>query len=136
MAFPDSLDPVFRPDGLEARLQAALQDSGAELVSIDCEEYPCLAVVDLGEPQGVVVVTEDGHSQIQSATGDLKTTIGEAFPHCSGRIHGGSGGSVDERTSFAVLSLDPDETNGGKRIRYRMRLSVSYFEAELDVEEP
>ena len=54
--FPENLPAAYRPEEFERNIRAALQGApGVDLMSMNCEEYPCIAILrttDTGEDWG------------------------------------------------------------------------------------
>jgi hypothetical protein len=126
--FPDDLDPAFRPEGMEDRVKAAMKGSGlGEVAHVDCEEYPCIAVVTL---PGF-----DTNSMFEGKYDSVTEAFAGSFPNRDARDYFGSGGTGEHRIAYGIVSLGPDgDAEETDRLWYRLELAAAYFDAELEEE--
>lgn len=92
LPWPDDLPAELGPEQFEATLQAALGDFDAQIVEVDCSEYPCLAVLDGGPIENPMTFAQDLSSTItdgveSSLPDDVELSMGiqvEASDHGDG----------------------------------------------------
>ncbi len=125
-AWPEDPPEATRPEVWEKNLKDALARHGAgSVVSIDCQEYPCVAIL---EPKPGV---EDWKGPFEDAFADLSTNVfrdnasvhamasasedGEKTSYLMGvAIYPGDDGDEDTktRTNYRLSTLMDDEANG------------------------
>ena len=118
MDWPEALPEALRPEGFEATLRAALGDSGYRVGEIDCSEYPCLAVLDLGvvdDPmiaaQDVSGVLRDGTEGVLGADQDVDMGI-----QVEAEENGEGGAEVRVGLSMGAGGVDPRDARTGARM--------------------
>ncbi|MCP4867876.1 MAG: hypothetical protein GY898_04085 [Proteobacteria bacterium] len=101
IAWPEDLDDVYRPEGFEANIEAALAEVPfGEIEVLDCSEYPCFAVIRSAE-------TGDGwQDPVREFADLLKARAGDntgVMKHLSGI------GRDGEELRYAGISYGPNE---------------------------
>lgn len=66
LAWPESLRPELRPDRFSATLSAMLEGSEYQVADVDCSEYPCLAVFDLGTAENPMAAAQEMAAQLRA----------------------------------------------------------------------
>jgi hypothetical protein len=116
--WPEDLPKGYSPEEFRATLTEALaSQEGAELVDIDCSEYPCIAVLDLpteGGPQAARSLADKLTESGFEGDSDLMVMIGQR---------------EDEEGSqtVAVLSAMPEgeaQVGATDRTNFRMRQAM------------
>jgi hypothetical protein len=100
-AWPADLPQGYKPDVMEARINALLEKSGlGELVDFDCDEFPCVAVIEAKQPG------DDWNKKLQGAMSELAKT-----PDLGGRVSMSMSGSKhqdgDKTTMMNAVVLVP-----------------------------
>lgn len=99
--WPANVPQGYRPEVMEARINALLEKSGlGELVDFDCEEFPCVAVIEAKEN------SPDWTKKLQGALSELART-----PDLGGRVSMSITGSQhqdgDKTTLTNAVALVP-----------------------------
>ncbi len=115
-AWPENLPAPYRPDAFEAFVkERAATIPGASLVTMDCDEYPCIAVIQSTDP------TEAWQDNLMPLHDDLGQT---AYGHGTNVIGFGSvndnGESALKLYAFSIVPGD----DGGLDPEVRSRLDV------------
>lgn len=130
--WPDDVDPVLSPDTFKANLSKALATSGiAEVVQVDCQEFPCIATIKL-----VVESVIEGSSmhEYQPAVEALEDLGYEGYLGFG--MAGGAKVREGERVKMATLAVGPTEDPAiNKRSNFRLQ-KVHESSADLLLEAP
>lgn len=120
-AWPANLPQGYRPDMMEAKLNALLEKSGlGELVDFDCDEFPCVAVIEA--KQG----GDDWNKKLQSALSELARS-----PDLGGRVSMSMTGSQHQNgdkitltNAVAFVPSDMFDADLQKRTKNRAQTSL------------
>ena len=120
-AWPANLPQGYRPDLMEAKLNALLEKSGlGELVDFDCDEFPCVAVIEA--KQG----GDDWNKKLQSALSELARS-----PDLGGRVSMSMNGSQHQlgdkitlTNAVAFVPADMFDADLQKRLKTRAQTSL------------
>ena len=108
-AWPANLPAGFRPESMEARINAILEKSGlGTLTDLDCDEFPCIAVIET--KQG----GDDWNKKLQGALSELARS-----PDLGGRVSMAMSGSRRE---------DGDKTTQSNAVAFA---PADLFDADL-----
>ncbi len=110
--WPEQVEGRFEPDAVEDALQRAADRSGlAELALLDCDEFPCVAVLESSDPEEPCCV------RLQRVLRDMPGYEDISRPSISGVVDGrpvmvvaiqppGEGGAaIDARTGWRLNAL-------------------------------
>jgi len=113
VAWPAKVDPSLEPETFERRLQEALLETEAgELLAVDCEEYPCIAYVEL-DP-------ELGMDQLRPVLEGLADKVsGESDPAVMQMVRVSEEDGVEQTVLTMALFPEDQADVLGKRVEYR-----------------
>jgi hypothetical protein len=122
-AWPQNLPQGYKPDVMEARLNALLEKSGlGELVDFDCEEFPCVAVIEAKEG----TAGDEWTKKLQGALSELART-----PDLGGRVSMAMTGSqrrdgdkLSQTNAVALVPADMFDAELQKRTNSRAQLNL------------
>lgn len=107
--WPEELPESLRPEAFQRNLEAALADvDGAELLGVDCDEYPCVAFVQSHHPGGPDEWIASLEPLAPGVVADLEGA--ELYIHNFGEdpkvqaiaVYAEESDEVDQRTEFRV----------------------------------
>ena len=116
--WPDHVDPSLEPETFERRLQEALDatDAGA-LLAIDCEEYPCIAYVELDPDLGMDQLRPVLEGIADQVKGESDAAVMQLV-----RASGLEGG---ESTLLTMAMMPRDQADAlSKRVQYRAEAAM------------
>jgi len=117
-AWPANVDPSLDPDTFEKRLQEALYETEAgELLAIDCEEYPCIAYVELDPTLGLDQLTP----VLQGLADKVK---GDGDPAVMQMVKAGGPEGSDQKLLTMALMPRGEAEDLQKRVEYRAQSAM------------
>lgn len=117
--WPADPDPLLVAKTFEANLNQALDVAGiADLVELDCAEYPCVASIALTVESEIDGVSISEYQAVFDAMNDL----GYADYAVGASMAGGARDADGERRKYATFSVsDPNAPGLGKRSVFRTK---------------
>ena len=111
--WPSEVEPRFQPGALESALTETVEDGGmAELAMLDCDEFPCVAVIEASDPDQPCCIG------LQRLLKDMEGYEDAARPSISG--------VVDGRPVLVVALQPPGEAGEQVNDRLGWRLTEIY----------
>lgn len=112
--WPKDVPEALLPANLEAAFTRAFEDIGS-VVHMDCEEYPCIVVVDEGDSQDTEA-WKAAVDVLQEQLGDTNTVVGRAK-------------TEDEHGSHALgaYAITPGDVEVGPRTKFRLDQAMESF---------
>lgn len=131
--FPEDLPPAYRPEGFEAALLESLgEDMPGEIVSVDCDEFPCLAILRSGtDDDAWTAWMSDTSARIED--GPLANDdLGLGMFHHNTKSDDGTDVFL---TGLAITPGEGGDEDLGERTRFRMMGQLKSFSADLSEDE-
>jgi hypothetical protein len=121
--WPDGLDDRYTPDALEDALARTVEGSGvAELSMMECEEYPCLAVLEATDPDQPCCIPLQRVLRDMEGYEDLRRSS--------------ISGVIDGRPVMVVALQPPEIESDTLEIRTSWRLNDVYEQLKAEAGEP
>jgi ferric-dicitrate binding protein FerR (iron transport regulator) len=121
MAWPDKVDPSLEPETFEQRLQEALSEAEAgDLLAIDCEEYPCIAYVELDPELGMDQLAP----MLQSIADKVR---GDSDPAVMQMVRATGEGGADQKLLTMALMPREETEDLGRRVEYRAESAMEDY---------
>lgn len=122
-AWPDDAPEALRAEGFSERLAAALADMAhLELVSVDCDEYPCFAVIESHSD------SDDWGDDLDAVGQSLKEAYGDALGDEVGVGHWrseiGRDGDNVRLEGLVIAGPGTDDADNAARTNYRIESAV------------